>query len=151
MINSRTPIEICICNVRIICTNIIYMGLTQATVAIAVAVATKPQIIGDYFISSSVDSLYSNAVLFSVYILQWFSFCWRKCLYCWVGTTSTSLNMSADDTNLETILKEVGEFGIFQITTYFLFSIPTILSAAYAVNYMISANTLDYRWVTIKQ
>lgn len=53
--------------------------------------------------------------------------------------------MSADDTNLETILTEVGEFGVFQITTYLLFCIPTILSASYAVNYMISANTLDYR------
>lgn len=50
-----------------------------------------------------------------------------------------------DDTNLDTILAEVGEFGKFQVITYLLFCIPNIIAATYAVNYMISANTLDYR------
>lgn len=55
-----------------------------------------------------------------------------------------SVDMSADS-SLDTILTEVGGFGLFQIFAFALVCIPTILTATYEVNYMISANTLDYR------
>lgn len=50
-----------------------------------------------------------------------------------------------DDESLDAILTEVGAFGLFQVVSYLLISIPNILSSAYVVNYMISANTLEYR------
>lgn len=53
--------------------------------------------------------------------------------------------MSADS-NLDVILTEVGEFGLFQIVSYLLICIPSALSATYVVNYMISASSLEYRW-----
>lgn len=52
--------------------------------------------------------------------------------------------MSAD-LDLETILTEVGEFGLFQIVSYILICIPSALSATYVVNFMISASSLEYR------
>lgn len=51
----------------------------------------------------------------------------------------------SDNNNLDAILTEVGEFGLYQVVTYILICIPNILSATYVVNYMISANTLNYR------
>lgn len=53
--------------------------------------------------------------------------------------------MSSDST-VDAILTEVGEFGLFQAFTYFMICIPSALSATYVVNYMVSANPLDYRW-----
>lgn len=50
-----------------------------------------------------------------------------------------------DDSSMDSILTEVGEFGFYQVAIYLLFAIPNILSAGYAVIYMITANTLDYR------
>lgn len=50
-----------------------------------------------------------------------------------------------DDSNLDIIFAEVGEFGIFQVIAYTLICIPTILTSTYAVNYIFSSNTLDYR------
>lgn len=50
------------------------------------------------------------------------------------------------DTNLDVILTEVGGFGPYQIINFILICIPTALSATYVVNFMIAANTLDYRW-----
>lgn len=55
-----------------------------------------------------------------------------------------SVDISADS-NLDRILTEVGEFGVYQVIAYFLISIPSALSATFVVNYMISANTLKYR------
>lgn len=52
--------------------------------------------------------------------------------------------MSADS-DLESILAEVGEFGLFQIVSYILICIPSALSATYVVNFMISASSLEYR------
>lgn len=57
-----------------------------------------------------------------------------------------SVDLTADS-SLDAILTEVGGFGLFQVATYFLICLPNILSASYVINYMISANTLDYRWV----
>ncbi|XP_037026625.1 organic cation transporter-like protein isoform X1 [Bradysia coprophila] len=50
-----------------------------------------------------------------------------------------------DDTNLDAIFREVGEFGRYHIFIYLLISIPNIISSATFVNYMISATTLEYR------
>lgn len=49
-------------------------------------------------------------------------------------------------TELDTILTEVGEFGLYQVIIYFLLCIPSALSATFVVNYMFSANPLNYRW-----
>lgn len=51
------------------------------------------------------------------------------------------------ESDLDTIFAEVGEFGIYQIAIYMLICIPNALSATFVVNYMFTANTLDYRWV----
>lgn len=53
------------------------------------------------------------------------------------------------NTELDAVLTEVGEFGLFQVVTYLLICIPSALSATYVVNYMVSANTLVYRWESI--
>lgn len=47
--------------------------------------------------------------------------------------------------NLDTILTEVGELGRYQIFSLFLILILNCLSGITTYNYMISANTLDYR------
>lgn len=52
--------------------------------------------------------------------------------------------MSADS-NLETALTEIGECGSFQVIYHLLICIPSALSAIYVVNFMISANKLEYR------
>lgn len=53
-----------------------------------------------------------------------------------------SIDISAD---LDEIFVEIGEFGPHQIVTILLLCVLNILSGASAVNYIISANTLDYR------
>lgn len=53
----------------------------------------------------------------------------------------------SSDFHLDTVLTEVGAFGLFQIVSYALIFIPCTLSAAYQVNYMFSTNIIDYRWV----
>lgn len=58
--------------------------------------------------------------------------------------------MSADstaDSDLDSIFTEVGEFGIYQIAIFLLICIPNALSATFVMNYMFTANTIDYRWV----
>lgn len=50
-----------------------------------------------------------------------------------------------DDADLDTIFSEVGEFGLFQVINYFLICMPNMLAAAYVMNYVFTANTLDYR------
>lgn len=51
----------------------------------------------------------------------------------------------SDNQNLDAVLTEVGEFGLFQVITYLLLCIPSAFSATHVVNYMVSANTLVYR------
>lgn len=55
-----------------------------------------------------------------------------------------SVDLSADS-SLDTILSEVGEFGVFQVVTFLLICIPCALQPIYAVGYIFTANTLDYR------
>lgn len=51
----------------------------------------------------------------------------------------------SSDFHLDTVLEEVGAFGLYQVISYALIFIPCTLSAAYQVNYMFSTNTLEYR------
>lgn len=51
----------------------------------------------------------------------------------------------AANINLDRIYSEVGEFGLFQIITFALICIPNTVSAMYVVNYIFSANSMDYR------
>lgn len=56
--------------------------------------------------------------------------------------------MSVDVTvegNLDAIYAEIGEFGRFQIVTFALICIPNIISATFMVNYVFTANIMDYR------
>lgn len=51
------------------------------------------------------------------------------------------------DSQLDLILKELGQFGKFQIINYLLIAIPLTLSAAYTLSYVFTAGDLDYRYV----
>lgn len=55
--------------------------------------------------------------------------------------------MSGEATDLDDVFMEIGEIGRSQIITFVLLSLLNILSGTATVNYMISAGTLDYRWV----
>lgn len=68
----------------------------------------------------------------------------------WINCThkiarKMSVSDISPDTDLETVLTEVGAFGLYQVIIYFMICIPSTLSATYQVNYMFSANTLEYR------
>lgn len=76
---------------------------------------------------------------------MWYNFLNRKSEIEHLTLVKMSVDTS-DDSNLDNILTEVGGFGLFQIVAYILVCIPNILAATYEVNYMITANTLDYRW-----
>lgn len=52
---------------------------------------------------------------------------------------------STADSDLDTVFAEVGEFGIYQIAIFLLICIPNALSATFVMNYMFTANTVDYR------
>lgn len=49
--------------------------------------------------------------------------------------------------NLDEIFSEIGEFGVFQIISFFLICIPNVFAATWIVNYVLTANALDYRSV----
>lgn len=51
----------------------------------------------------------------------------------------------SETSNLDSIFSEVGEFGIFQITSYLLIFIPNVLSSTFVIGYMFAAKSLDYR------
>lgn len=51
--------------------------------------------------------------------------------------------------NLDVIFTEIGEFGVFQVVSLILICIPSLFSASYVVNYIFTANPLDYRSVSI--
>lgn len=48
-------------------------------------------------------------------------------------------------TDLDDIFVEIGEFGAHQVVTLLLLVVLNMLSAASAINFMISANKLDFR------
>ncbi|XP_031629050.1 solute carrier family 22 member 7-like isoform X2 [Contarinia nasturtii] len=49
------------------------------------------------------------------------------------------------DSSLDTILTEVGVFGISEFYSYTLLFIANVVAASFVHNYIISANTLEYR------
>lgn len=73
-----------------------------------------------------------------------------KCVYCVQSVIVDRFKMSSDigdDSSLDQIFSEVGEFGLFQIATYLLISIPCILTSGFDINYIVTTQTLHYRWV----
>lgn len=55
--------------------------------------------------------------------------------------------MSGTSADLDDVFVEIGEAGPSQIITILLLSVLNALSGTAVTNYMISAGTLDYRWV----
>ncbi|XP_055297915.1 organic cation transporter protein-like [Sitodiplosis mosellana] len=55
-----------------------------------------------------------------------------------------SVDVAAEG-NLDVLSAEVGEFGLFQIVTFALICVPTMISSTYIVNYVFTANIMDYR------
>lgn len=56
--------------------------------------------------------------------------------------------MSGDisvDSSLDTILTEVGVFGVSDAISYTLLFLANIIASTFVYNYIISANTLEYR------
>lgn len=50
-----------------------------------------------------------------------------------------------DAGNLDDTLSNIGEFGPYQIISFVLLFIIKVLAGQNFINYMITANTLDYR------
>lgn len=49
--------------------------------------------------------------------------------------------------DLDYVLSDVGEFGKYQIGHFILMILPIVLSATYAVEFIVTASTDDYRQV----
>lgn len=47
--------------------------------------------------------------------------------------------------DLDYVLSDVGEFGKFQIGQFILMILPIVLSATYAVEFIVTSSTDDYR------
>lgn len=52
------------------------------------------------------------------------------------------VNAEAD---LDSVITEIGAFGLFQLAALLLICIPNTLTSAYGSTYMITSNTIDYR------
>lgn len=50
-----------------------------------------------------------------------------------------------NDTELDEILEELGEFGKFQIINYVFISIPILFFAGFTLSYIFAAGQLNYR------
>lgn len=61
--------------------------------------------------------------------------------------TEKSSEKKSDD--LDSVLIEVGEFGKYQIFHFFLLSMVIVLTAVTAVDYIVTASTLDYRYENV--
>lgn len=55
---------------------------------------------------------------------------------------SNEPNLSND---LDYVLSDVGEFGKFQIGQFILMILPIVFSATYAVEFIVTSSTDDYR------
>lgn len=61
-------------------------------------------------------------------------------------------DQKSDDTDeqqhdLDYVLNDVGEFGKYQIVHFILMILPIVLSATYAVEFIVTSSTDDYRQV----
>lgn len=54
------------------------------------------------------------------------------------------------DGNVDGILLEIGRFGSYQKVTCLLLFIIMVISVQSAINYMVTTNTLEYRWDKLK-
>lgn len=50
-----------------------------------------------------------------------------------------------DDDALDAVLAEIGEFSVYQLVKYVLIVLPIALSAVYAISFIVTGVTLDYR------
>lgn len=50
-----------------------------------------------------------------------------------------------DSFDLDTIYKELGDFGRFQIKNYLLISVAVVFYSMYTINYIFTSGTVDYR------
>lgn len=53
--------------------------------------------------------------------------------------------------DLDYVLSDVGEFGRYQIVHFILMILPIVLSATYAVDFIVTSSTDDYRQVSVQQ
>lgn len=54
---------------------------------------------------------------------------------------------SSEKFELDNVIREIGQFGKFQLINYILISIPLGLTAVYALTYVFTASDLNYRCV----
>lgn len=52
---------------------------------------------------------------------------------------------TAEISDIDGILKYLGDFGKFQIINYILISFPVLLSGAFSLSYVFTAGQLEYR------
>lgn len=55
----------------------------------------------------------------------------------------------ADSDDLDFVFNEIGEWNIYQLWKYALIFFPIALSAAYAISFVATGSTLDYRLVSL--
>lgn len=63
-------------------------------------------------------------------------------------TANDSLKEAApvdDGDDLDFVLQEIGEFSVSQLLKYILICIPIALSAMYAIGFVVTGTTLEYR------
>ncbi|BFF96915.1 solute carrier family 22 member 3-like [Drosophila madeirensis] len=52
---------------------------------------------------------------------------------------------NTEDSQLDTIIVQIGQFGRFQITNYLLLCLPIICNAFYSISYIFTAGIMDHR------
>lgn len=52
---------------------------------------------------------------------------------------------SEDDVDLDGVLQEIGQFGLFQMKQYGLMVLPIIFNALFTLSYIFTAGNLEYR------
>lgn len=55
--------------------------------------------------------------------------------------------MSEEEIDLEPVIKEIGQFGKFQLLNYILISIPILFIGIYSLSYIFTTEDLNYRCV----
>ncbi|KAH8379064.1 hypothetical protein KR009_002928, partial [Drosophila setifemur] len=57
----------------------------------------------------------------------------------------TEVTNSAEDSQLDAIIVQIGQFGRFQITNYLMLCLPIICNAFYSISYVFTAGQVPYR------
>lgn len=63
------------------------------------------------------------------------------------NTLKSTANDGNDDDDLDFVFNEIGEFNVYQLCKYGLMLLPIALSAIYAIGFIVTGSTLDYRCV----